>query len=110
MITQQKIRGKPEPFTAAKCSNCGTRVNALGRAIDGGLHPGKACQTKSALSQKLIVGQSVFVDAHGMHGEDFSGTIVRIDDDNYLIFVEAPDGETYGCTRCFVYPTPGAKG
>ena len=64
----------------------------------------------NATETELSVGQSVNVDAHGQHDEDFSGVVKAIDHDNYLVHVEAPDGETYGCTRCFVYPTPGAEG
>jgi hypothetical protein len=58
---------------------------------------------------ELHLGQSVNVDAHGQHEEHFSGVVTGIDNDNYLVHVEAPDGETYGCTRCFVYPQPKAE-
>lgn len=86
-------------YRGERCSYCDEPVNVMGRAIDGGLHPGLACHPNKL---PLVPGLVVFVDAHREHGEDFSGVIVRING----VFVEviAPDGETYVCISFKVYP------
>lgn len=52
MAFRKKIRRKaherdiPGWTTARRCEDCGVEINVLGRAADGTLHPGKACQEK----------------------------------------------------------------
>ena len=57
----------------------------------------------NATGQELAIGQSVNVDAHGRHEEDFDGVIVGIDGINSIAHIKAPDDEIYDCDLRFVF-------
>lgn len=53
---------------------------------------------------ELRPGLCVFVDAHGEHGENFSGVLLSPGEARNAVNVIAPDGEVYLCARSHTYP------
>jgi len=56
----------------------------------------------SNIIQAAKPGDTVFVSAHGNIKEDFTGTVTRVDTDNYLIFVRKHGRKAWGCFAAHV--------
>ena len=58
-------------------------------------------EIEAAEPNPVKVGDLVNVDAHGEHDEDFSGEVLAVVGDLYV--VKAPDGAAYDCEADYVY-------